>query len=79
MGQAVVALSKAYQTRLAEIDKQAFVLGSVRATIEEVAAEFAKGLGKPVELRRHGKFGDVAADDIVSGYYFCECGKALMG
>ncbi|KAI5897134.1 NAD(P)-binding protein [Schizophyllum commune H4-8] len=64
MGQAVVALFKNYQTRLPEIEKQAFVLGSVRATIEEVVAEFAKGLGKPVELRRHGKVGDVATDDI---------------
>ncbi|KAL1745826.1 NmrA-like family-domain-containing protein [Schizophyllum fasciatum] len=64
MGPAVLALFKHYQTRLSEIDKQAFVLGSRRATIEGVAAELAKGLGKPVEVKRHGKVGDLAVDDI---------------
>ncbi|KAL1742337.1 hypothetical protein HDZ31DRAFT_43470 [Schizophyllum fasciatum] len=64
MGPAVLALFKHYDTHLPQIDKQTFVLGSQRATAEEVAAEFAKGLGKGVEVRRRGKTGYPPMDDM---------------
>ncbi|TRM63901.1 hypothetical protein BD626DRAFT_493109 [Schizophyllum amplum] len=56
-GPAVTALLTQYTTRLAEINKQTFVLGSARTTAEESAAELAKGLGKPVEVKHLGKAG----------------------
>ena len=43
MGPAVTALFKNYTTRLAEIEKQTFVVGSGRVTAEEMAVELAKG------------------------------------
>ncbi|KAL1717771.1 hypothetical protein EV715DRAFT_291892 [Schizophyllum commune] len=64
MGRAVVALFTQFQTRLDEIDKKMFVLGSQRATTEEFAQGLARGLGKPVEVRRLGKTGDPAIDEL---------------
>ncbi|KAL1705505.1 hypothetical protein EV121DRAFT_203610 [Schizophyllum commune] len=64
MGLAVTALFTQYDTRKAEIDHQTFVLGCQRATTEETAAELAKGLGKPVEVRRLGKMGIPPVDDM---------------
>ncbi|KAL1719045.1 hypothetical protein EV715DRAFT_290711 [Schizophyllum commune] len=64
MGLAVTALFTQYDPRAAEIDHQTFVLGCQRATTEEVAAELAKSLGKPVEVRRRGKLGIPAVDDV---------------
>ena len=43
MGPAVTALFKNYTTRLAEIEKQTFVVASGRVTAEEMAVELAKG------------------------------------
>ncbi|KAL1669407.1 hypothetical protein GGF50DRAFT_110379 [Schizophyllum commune] len=51
MGPAVTALFKNYETRKDEVLGQTFVLGVARATVKETAAEFAKGLGKPVEVK----------------------------
>ena len=43
MGPAVTALFQNYETRKAEVQGQTFVLGVARATVKEIAAEFAKG------------------------------------
>ena len=43
MGPAVAALFKNYETRKDEVQGQTFVLGVARATVKEIAAEFAKG------------------------------------
>ncbi|KAI5886365.1 NAD(P)-binding protein [Schizophyllum commune H4-8] len=64
MGRAVVALFTQYQTRLDEIDRKMFVLGSQRATTEEFAQGLARGLEKPVEVRRLAKTGDPAMDEL---------------
>ncbi|KAL1729649.1 hypothetical protein EV714DRAFT_212619 [Schizophyllum commune] len=64
MGRTVVALFDQYKTRLDEIDKKMFVLGSQRATTEGFAQGLAKGLGKPVHVRRLGKTGDPAVDEL---------------
>ncbi|KAL1727133.1 hypothetical protein EV714DRAFT_217883 [Schizophyllum commune] len=64
MGPAVTALFKNYTTRLAEIEKQTFVVGSGRVTAEEMAVELAKGLGKPVEVQHLDKSGMPPIDDM---------------
>lgn len=64
MGPAVTALFTQYTSRLSEIDKQTFTLGCCRATVEETAAELAKGLGKPVEIKRIGPIGYEAVDQM---------------
>ena len=43
LGPAVTALFKNYETRKDEVQGQTFVLGVARATVKEMAAEFAKG------------------------------------
>ncbi|KAL1678401.1 hypothetical protein EV122DRAFT_290338 [Schizophyllum commune] len=60
MGRAVVALFTQFQTRLDEIDKKMFVLGSQRATTEE----FAQGLARACRSRRLRKTGDPAVDEL---------------
>ncbi|TRM59950.1 NmrA-like domain-containing protein [Schizophyllum amplum] len=52
MGLTIKTLFAQDTTRLPEIDHETFVLGSLRGTVEEMAAELAKGLGKPVEIKR---------------------------
>ncbi|KAL1745822.1 hypothetical protein HDZ31DRAFT_62797 [Schizophyllum fasciatum] len=64
MGPAVTALFTNYTTRLAEIERRTFVLGSGRVTTEELAAELAKVLGKPVEINRLDKTGMPPIDDM---------------
>lgn len=52
MGLAVKALFTQYTMRLPEIDHRTFVLGCCRLSAEGLAAELAKVLGKPVEVKR---------------------------
>ncbi|TRM63872.1 hypothetical protein BD626DRAFT_262100 [Schizophyllum amplum] len=63
MGPAVTALFTQYTTRLPEINKKTFALGSQRMTAEEFAATLSRGLGEPIQVKHLDNSGiDVAIE-----------------
>ncbi|TRM64036.1 hypothetical protein BD626DRAFT_401822 [Schizophyllum amplum] len=63
MGLAVTALFTKYTTRLPEINKKTFALGSQRMTAEEFAAALSRCLGEPIQVKHLDNSGiDVAIE-----------------
>lgn len=69
LGSAVAALMRNYTDKLEEINGQNFILGGSRPTLEEVAAEIGKALGKPTTIKQCARLGFPALDEMVNiGY-----------